>query len=108
MTLPIPLNRLIRFAGLLHFYEIPAILFLPKAHDWESDLAKLAPINRKTISVLRGGVVIMVLGLGAVVAASADEIAGGGRLAAQLCLFLGVAWVYRDIMQLFVFSPSWS
>lgn len=102
-----PSTNWIRFAGLLHFYEIPAILFLPKSHDWETDLARLAPMNRKVISVLRNGIIIMVLGSGTVVMVAAKEIARGGLLPEALCCFLGIQWVYRGAMQVFIFGNNW-
>ena len=103
----ISLDRLVFLAGLLHFYEVPAILFLPRAHSWDQDLRRMAPINRKVVLVLRGGIVMTVLGLGALVMLCSSELVSGGRLATGLAGFLAALWSYRALMQSVVFSRDW-
>ena len=100
------LRNLVRLAGFLQFCQIPAMIFSPKMLNWEEDLAKLSPINRNIVLVIGAAIVLTVVGSGVVVA-GATEMVGGGRLGTAFCGFLGVFWLYRDAVQVFLYAKIW-
>ncbi len=101
------LERLVFSAGVLHFCQVPAMMFSPKMLGWEEDLAKLSPINRRIVLVMGGGIMLTVLGSGLVVAFNARRIAEGGPLARALALFLAALWIYRGFIQVAVYARIW-
>src|SRR5262249_2491199 len=94
-------------AGLLHFCQVPGMLFATRMLGWREDLAKLEPINRRIVHTVGLGVMIAVLGLGAVVMSAPGAVAGGSRLGIALATFLAIFWAFRAAMQLFVYARIW-
>lgn len=101
------LKNLFLLAGLLHFMQLPAMLAAPRMLDWKSDLAKLSPINRRIVQVIGIGIMIMLMGAGAVVVSAPETIAEGGRLATAFCAYLTVVWAYRGAVQIILYSRLW-
>lgn len=100
-------SNVIFLTGLLHFCQIPAMLFAPVMLGWKEDLAKLSPINRAICCVMGGGIILTVLGLGVVVAVACDDIAGGNAAGIGLASFLAIFWAYRASIQIFLYSRIW-
>jgi uncharacterized protein YjeT (DUF2065 family) len=107
LTALLTLRNLIRLAGLLHFCQIPAMMFAPGMLGWKEDIAKLSEINRNIVKVIGGAIVLVVIGTGIVVLIGADQLAAGGRLAAAFCAFLGVFWLYRGTVQVTLYAKIW-
>ncbi len=101
------LKHVLRLAGLLHFVQVPAMLYAPRMLDWESDLSKISVINRRIVQVMGGAIMLTVLGTGLVVAVGSDDLAAGGTLATALCVFMCVFWTYRAAVQMFLYSRIW-
>lgn len=101
------LEKLLFSAGLLHFCQLPAMMFSPKMLGWDEDLAKLSTINRRIVLVMGGGIMLTVLGSGVVVAFNARHIAAGGPLARALSLFLASLWIYRGSIQVAIYARIW-
>jgi hypothetical protein len=101
------LRNFVWLAGLLQFCQIPAMIASPKMLNWKEDLAKLSPINRNIVLVIGAAIVLTGVGLGVVVVVGATEMVGGGRLGTALCGFLGVFWLYRDAVQVFIYRKIW-
>jgi hypothetical protein len=99
--------NLVFLAGLLHFCQIPAMMVAPKMLKWKEDLSQLSPINQWIFRVIAGGIMLAVFGLGVVVVSAPNEIAEGGKLGMTLCAFLAVFWVYRAVIQIFLYSRIW-
>lgn len=103
-----PMQTLVLVAGLLHFCQIPAMIFVePSMLDWKADLARLQPVNQRIVKVIGLAVVMAVIGLGIVVITSPGELVGGSKLGTALAGFLGVWWSYRFIVQIAVYSRIW-
>lgn len=100
------LETVFTVAGCLHFTQIPAMLVTPRILDWNRDFSGLSPINRQIVKVVLGGIVLCVVGLGAVVVISSSELARS-RFGGALSGFLSIFWSYRAIVQLFVYSKTW-
>jgi hypothetical protein len=100
------LRSAILMAGSLHFVQVPALFVTPSVLDWRGEITRLSSINQQIVKVVLGGIVLCVLGLGAVVVLTAGEIART-RLGGRLCGFLAIFWSYRAMIQLFVYSKSW-
>lgn len=103
----VSLENLVWIAGLLQFCQIPAMIVSPKILRWEDDMAKLSPINRKIVLVIGIAILLVGVGSGMVVVLGAREMVAGGRLGSALCGFLGIFWLYRAIVQVFVYSGIW-
>lgn len=101
------LRNLVWLAGALQFCQIPAMLASPRMLNWREDLAKLSAINRQIVVVIGGAIVLAGIGLGVVVVLCATEMVNGGRLGTALCGFLAIFWLYRDIVQIFLYSKIW-
>ncbi len=101
------LQNLLFLAGLLHFCQVPAMIAAPRMLGWAEDLAKLQVMNRRIVQVMGLAIMIVVLGMGVVVMVGAGDLAAGGPLAAGVCAFLGVFWLYRDVVQIGLYRRIW-
>ena len=104
MTWPFPpaLQTFVFMAGALHFIQLPALLLYKK--EGVGDASALSPMERDVKTAMTGGILLVVLGLGALVMANAGELVRGGRLACSLCFFLALFWSFRAAMQVTLFS----
>jgi len=100
-------KNLVFFTGLVHFCQVPALMFAPKMLNWREDLAKLLPINRHIVVALGSSITYIILGTGIMVMATSSELAAGGRLAAGVDAFLAALWTYRLWMQIFIYPKIW-
>lgn len=100
------LDWLPTLAALLHFAQLPSMVIARRVLDWQGELSRLKPINRRIIVVIGGGIVVVILGLGVLVLALHGRLlhsaAGVG-----LCAFLSVFWAYRGAVQLLVYARLW-
>lgn len=92
--------------GALHFVQLPAMVVARRVLDWRGELSRLAPINRRIVQVMGGGIMVCVIGLGTLVVVLHGQLlhnaAGIG-----LCAFLAAFWAYRCAVQLFVYAELW-
>jgi hypothetical protein len=93
-------------AALLHFVQIPSMFVARRVLDWEEELRRLAPINRRIIAVIAGGILVCVLGLATLVLALHGELLRS-RAGILLCVFLSVFWAYRGVVQFLVYGRIW-
>jgi hypothetical protein len=101
------MTKALMLLGGLHFTQPLAMLFAPRMLDWEHDLGKLTPMNRRLVHVVLIAITLVVVGLGLVVALSASHLALGGRSPVLLSGFLAVFWCYRGLVQLTVYRRLW-
>jgi hypothetical protein len=101
------MSQIVLAAGLLHFCQVPAMVAAPRMLGWQQDLERLQPINRRIVKVIGLAIVIVVLGLGMVVASAPGELLNGGRLALGLTSFLAVFWLYRAVVQVTLYARIW-
>lgn len=101
---PSVLRYLIVVTASLHFCQVPAMVyFAPRMLNWKEDISKVSPINQAIIKAMGGGIVLAGIGLGIVVLCSPGELLGPSLLGRSLCLFLGIFWGYRAIVQMVVY-----
>jgi len=96
----------LRVAGLLHFSQVPAMLMLPRVLDWQTELASLSVMNQRLIRVVVAGIMLCVLGLGAIVIAYPAQMLST-RLGWALSLFLALFWACRAAAQFLVYARVW-
>lgn len=96
-----------RLTGIAHFLQVPAMLLAPKMLWWKEDMAKLLPVNQTLFTVITKFILLTVLGLGAIVAWAAEEMVSFSRLAVGLSFFLGIFWLVRFFVQIFLYSNIW-
>ena len=95
---------LLRIAGLLHFGLLAASASTPTALDWRRNLAGLHPFLRRLFWVYGVFIVLVIISFGTLTLVHARELAAGTSLARSLCLFIGVFWLARLFVQLFIFD----
>ena len=100
MILPL----LITIAGICHFGLLLASSLTPKVLDWKCELRQLNPLCRHVIWTHGAFIVLVIIGFGAISLGLASELAAGTPLARFLCAFMGVFWLARLIIQLFLFD----
>ena len=94
----------LKIAGALHFAILLASGLTPKALDWRKNLATLHPFLRKLFWVYGAFIVLVIISFGTLTLWYAPELAAGTPLARGLCLFIGVFWLARFLVQMFVFD----
>lgn len=106
--LPAPelIDWLPTLGGALHFVQLPAMVVARRVLDWRGELSRLGPINRRIVRVMGGGIMLCVLGLGALVLALHGQLLHSGA-GIGLCAFLGVFWAYRCAVQFLVYAELW-
>jgi hypothetical protein len=95
---------LLRIAGCLHFALLLASALTPHALDWRRNLAALHPFLRSLFWVYGAFIVLVIIAFGTLTLVHAHEMADGTPLARSLCLFIGIFWLARLAVQLFIFD----
>jgi len=93
-------------AGALHFTQIPAMFLLPRVLDFRNELSRLSEMNRRLVRVVLAGIMMCVLGLGAVVVISPAQMLDT-LLGRSLGAFLALFWACRGGAQIAVYSKVW-
>lgn len=101
------LKNLVFLAGALHLCCLPGTGAGVKLLGFKEDLAKLNPLNRKIVLVMGGGIMLAMVGLGFMVMASAGDIAAGTQSGMAIALFVGIFWLYRFSVQVFIYPKLW-
>lgn len=90
----------IEAAGLLHFCQVPAMLYFRRhVLQLEPELEKLARISRRVFQVLGVAIVMTVIGTGALVLVASEDLTHRTRLSIGLLSFLGLFWGMRALCQ---------
>ena len=98
----INLERLILLGGILHFGILLASALVPRVLDWKRTLGKLDRLSRQVVWVHGAFIVLVIIGFGLLSVVFADQLAAGTPLARGVCLFIGLFWGARLVLQLFV------
>lgn len=98
------LETFLRIGGLLHFGVLIASASTPKALDWRGALAPLHPFLRKLFWVYGAFIVLVIISFGTLTLLFTGEMSAGTPLGRGLCLFIGIFWLARLGVQLFVFD----
>ncbi len=98
------LETYLRIGGVLHFCVLVASALTPGALDWRKSLAVLHPFLRKLFWVYGAFIVLVIIAFGTLTLRHGAEMAAGTPLARALCLFIGIFWAARLLVQLFVFD----
>jgi hypothetical protein len=102
----INLERLIFFGGILHFGILLASAMVPRVLDWKRTLGKLDRLSQQVVWVHGAFIVLVIIGLGLLSVLFPGELAAGTPLARGVCLFIGLFWGARLILQLFVMDAK--
>lgn len=92
--------------GALHFVQLPAMFVARRVLDWGGELSRLAPINRRIVQVMGGGILLCVLGLGSLVLALHGQLLHSPS-GVGVCAFLALFWAYRCAVQFLVYAQLW-
>jgi hypothetical protein len=96
---------LIRFAGALHFLQVPGMLITLWRLRLGEQFAGLPPLLRQMVLVMGGGIVLCVLGTGTCVVLGAEDVART-RLGWLFCGFGMLFWGYRSAIQIALYARS--
>lgn len=100
------LSSALWLAGLGHFCVLIASFQVPARLGWKSDLAKLAPFNRKLMWTYGGFTVLTILAFGILTLALHSEMLHGDRAALGLAGFIGIYWSARIAVDALYFRHS--
>lgn len=98
------LQFLIAAGGVCHFGILVASALVPKVLDWRTQLRQLHPLCRHVVWTHGAFIVLVIVGFGALSLGLAPDLAGGTPLARSLCAFIGIFWLSRLVIQLFLFD----
>jgi hypothetical protein len=98
------LETFLRIGGALHFGILVASGLTPKALDWRTALSTLHPFLRRLFWVYGAFIVLVIIAFGTLTLRHSHELIGGTPLARSLCLFIGIFWLARLLIQLFIFD----
>lgn len=93
-------------AALCHFLQLPSMRWVQERLSWKEELQRLQPFSRNLVLLFALGIVACVAGLGLVVLVSHGQLCNSAAGSA-LCLFLGIFWLARGVVQSVVFSAIW-
>jgi hypothetical protein len=100
------LELLIFMGGILHFGILLASAMVPQVLDWKTSLNKLDGLLRQLVWVHGAFIVLVIVGFGLLSVLFAHDLASGTPLARGVCLFIGLFWTARLIVQFFVFDAK--
>jgi len=90
--------------GGLHFLQLPVTsVLMQKTFGSKHELSKLSPLLRRIVRLFVWGLVLLLTGLGALVAAYAAEVASSG-FGRALCLLLGGLFAARVLAHTSLFE----
>ncbi|MDB6019958.1 MAG: hypothetical protein JWR19_4447 [Pedosphaera sp.] len=98
------LETFLRIAGFLHFGILVASASTPHALNWRQNLASLHPFLRKLFWVYGIFIVLVIIAFGVLTLRHTADMAAGVPLGRSLCIFIGIFWLARLLVQLFVFD----
>ena len=99
------LQTYLKIAGCLHFTVLIASALTPGALDLRKNLATLHPFLRSLFWVYGAFIVLVIISFGTLTLWHSHELAAGTPLGRGLCLFIGIFWFARLMVQFFVFDP---
>lgn len=90
--------------GLLHFLQIPVTsLLMRTTFELDLELGRLSPLFRRLVRLFMWGLMLLLTGLGALVAAYPSEVQAS-RLGQGLCLLLAALFVARLVAHTTLFA----
>lgn len=99
----ISLNLLLILSGLLQIFIALLATSVPKLLEWDKELESLSLFMRRLVWVYGSFIFITVISLGVVSVFFADTLVNGEMLSKAICCFIGVFWLMRFFVALFVF-----
>lgn len=97
---------LVIIGGILHLGLILAGALVPGTLNWKESLGKLDRLSRQLIWVHGGYIVLIILSFALLSLIFPGELLAGTPLARAACLFIGVFWSIRLLIQFFVFDAG--
>lgn len=97
---------LVVIGGILHLGLILAGALVPGTLNWKDSLGKLDHLSRQLIWVHGGYIVLIILSFALLSLIYPNELLAGTPLARAVCLFIGLFWSIRLLIQFFVFDAK--
>jgi hypothetical protein len=99
-------TALLVFLGAMHLLQLPAMALLVRGPlRLKPDLAHVSPLSRRILLLFVWGLMLLLVGLGSLVALCAEELAVS-RFGQWLCLLLGCCFAARAAAHLWLL-PCW-
>src|SRR4051812_13862823 len=95
---------LLMIAGVCQFGILVASALVPKVLRWGTELRQLSPLCRHLVWTHGAFIVLVIVGFGVLSVALPGELARGTALGRGVCGFIGVFWLVRLGIQLFLFD----
>jgi hypothetical protein len=100
------MKTLLQVAGAMQFTILIASAITPRVLDWRTHLAALHPFLRKLFWVYGCFIVLVIIGFATLTLLHAAAMAAGEPVARSLCVFIGIFWAARLLVQFFVFDAQ--
>lgn len=92
--------------GIAHFSLLGASFQLPYRLNWNEDLKKITPFNRKLMWVYFYFTIMTIIAFGIMTFLYHDELLNGHRDALALAAFIGTYWLTRIAYDVFYFKHA--
>jgi hypothetical protein len=93
------LAQFIFFGGVGQLGILVASALVPFRLNWKTELGSLSRLHRQMYWVYGGYVVLSIVAFALISLFNSVELAGGGRLARSVCLYVAVFWGCRVVLQ---------
>jgi len=102
-------QKIILFAGFLHFTQIPSMLVMKKVKDFNGEFEKLDSLTKRMCLSTLGSFSLTVFLTGFIVILMSKDliVTKENNLGVVFFGFLAVFFSYRAFAQIFIYSPYW-
>jgi hypothetical protein len=100
------LKILILVSGIGHIVLVTGSLLIPKLLKWNKELEVLPVLFRQMFWTYAGYILIINLCFGIISIIGTEELLNKSLLAKSICIFIGMYWLSRILIQFFYFDRA--
>jgi hypothetical protein len=100
------LKILLIISGVCHILLVAGSLLIPKLLNWQKELNVLPTLFKQMFWTYAGYILVINLCFGIISIIGTDELLNKSLLAKSICVFIGVYWLTRILIQFFYFDRA--
>ncbi|MCE3228923.1 MAG: hypothetical protein K0S32_3474 [Bacteroidetes bacterium] len=100
------LKILLIISGVCHILLVAGSLLIPKLLNWKKELNVLPTLFKQMFWTYAGYILVINLCFGIISIIGTDELLNKSLLAKSICVFIGVYWLTRILIQFFYFDRT--
>jgi len=85
--------------GLFHTYFY-------RFFNWDNDFSKISVLNARVLYTIHVATILLLIGFGILSLQFTEDLSAANGLAAGICIFYSLFWLWRLIWQIIYFNPS--